>query len=46
MRIRNYALALDGGTQIVVLETDDDEQISIGLNGRMDAPARGKQLFI
>ena len=46
MRILNYALALDGGTQIVDLEIRSGEQISIGLDGRMDAPGGGKQLFI
>ena len=46
MRIREYALALDGGTQIIVLETGDGRQITIGLDGRMDSPAGGKQLFI
>lgn len=46
MRILDYALALDGGTQTIVLETDDGEQVTIGLDGRMDSPASGKQLFI
>ncbi len=46
MRILNYALALDGGTQVVDLEIRSGEQISIGLDGRMDSPGGGKQLFI
>lgn len=46
MRILNYALSPDGGTQVVDLETSDGERISIGLDGRMDSPGGGKQLFI
>ncbi|KPK23158.1 MAG: hypothetical protein AMJ61_16190 [Desulfobacterales bacterium SG8_35_2] len=46
MRIRDYALALDGGTQIIVLETGDGGQIRIGLDGRINSSAGGKQLFI
>ncbi len=46
MRILDYALALDGGTQVVVLELDDGEHSMIGLDGRMDSPVSGKQLFI
>ena len=46
MRISDYALAPDGGTQIVTLEIDDGRQLSIGLDGRMDSPAAGMQLFI
>ena len=46
MRIRDYALALDGGTQIVVLETASGKQVTIGLDGRIDSPNSGKQLFV
>lgn len=46
MRISDYVLAPDGGTQIVTLEIDDGRQLSIGLDGRMDSPAAGMQLFI
>lgn len=46
MRILDYALALDGGTQVVVLETAEGERVSIGLDGRMGSPGSGKQLFI
>lgn len=46
MRITDYALALDGRTQIVTLEIDDGQQLSIGLDGRMGSPAAGMQLFI
>ena len=46
VRILNYALAPDGGTQVIELETGDGERISIGLDGRMDSPGSGKQLFI
>ena len=46
MRFRDYALALDGGTQIIVLETGDCGQITIRLDGRMNSPTGGKQLFI
>ena len=46
MRISDYALTPDGGTQIVTLEIDDGQQLSIGLDGRMDSPAAGMQLFI
>ena len=46
MRVFDYALAADGGTQVVDLETSDGKRISIGIDGRMDAPGGGKQLFI
>lgn len=46
MRILNYALSPDGGTEIVDLEISDSERISIGLDGRMDSPGGGRQLFI
>lgn len=46
MRIIDYALALDGGTQIITLEISEGEQISIGLDGRVGSPTSGKQLFI
>ncbi len=46
MRILDYALAPDGGTQIITIELDDGQQLSIGLDGRMDSPAAGTQLFI
>lgn len=46
MRILDYALSLDGGTQIVVLETASGERLTIGLDGRMNSPNSGKQLFI
>lgn len=46
VKILNYALALDGGTQIITLENKDGEQISIGLDGRMESPLSGRQLFI
>ena len=46
MRIIDYALAPDGGTQVVTLELDDGQKLSIGLDGRMDSPAAGTQLFI
>ena len=46
MKILNYALALDGGTQIITLEIKDGEQINIGLDGRMESPLSGRQLFI
>jgi hypothetical protein len=46
VRITDYALAPDGGIQIVTLEIDDGQQLSIGLDGRMDSPAAGMQLFI
>lgn len=46
MQISDYALALDGGTQIVVVETDGGERLTIGLDGRMDSPLAGMQLFI
>ena len=45
MKILDYALALDGGTQVITLENNEGEQISIGLDGRMDSPLSGKQLF-
>lgn len=46
MRILDYALAPDGGTQVVILETDAGDQVTIGLDGRMDSPGSGKQLFV
>lgn len=46
MRIVDYALALDGGTQVITVETDDGEKITFGLDGRMNSPGAGKQLFI
>ena len=46
MRIAAYALVPDGGTQIVVLETDDGDRLSIGLDGRMDSPVAGLQVFV
>ena len=46
MRIIDYALALDGGTQIIVLEIGNGGQITIGLDGRMSLPTSGKQVFI
>lgn len=46
MKILDYALALDGGTQVITLEINDGKPISIGLDGRMDSPLSGKQLFI
>lgn len=46
MKILDYALALDGGTQVITLENNDGEQINIGLDGRMDSSLSGKQLFI
>lgn len=46
MRILNYALAADGGTQVVDLEISDGKRVSIGIDGRMDAPCGGMQLFI
>ena len=46
VRILDYALALDGGTQVITLEYNDGEQINIGLDGRMESPLSGKQLFI
>jgi hypothetical protein len=46
VKILDYALALDGGTQVITLENNDGEQINIGLDGRMDSPLSGKQLFI
>jgi hypothetical protein len=46
MKILDYALALDGGTQIIELECDDGTTISVGLDGRMDSPAAGRQLFV
>jgi len=38
MRGLDYALATDGGTQVIVLEIDEGEKLMIGLDGRMDSP--------
>jgi hypothetical protein len=46
MRILDYALSPDGGTQVIILELDNGEQLKIGLDGRMDSPVSGKQMFI
>lgn len=46
MRVLDYALATDGGTKVIDLEKDDGQRVSIGLDGRMDSPGSGKQLFI
>jgi hypothetical protein len=46
LRIVDYAIATDGGTQVIDLEKDDGQRVSIGLDGRMDLPGAGKQLFI
>lgn len=46
MRVIDYAVAPDGGTQIVTLEMQDGQRLSVGLDGRMGAPAAGLQLFI
>lgn len=46
MRIVDYAVAIDGGTQVVVLETASGERVAIGLDGRMNSPNSGKQIFI
>ena len=46
MKILDYALALDGGTQVITLENSKGEQISIGLDGRMESPLSGKQIFV
>ena len=46
MKVLDYALALDGGTQVITLDTGEGGQICIGLDGRMDAPLGGKQLFL
>ena len=46
MKILDYALAMDGGTQVITLDTGEGGQICIGLDGRMDAPLGGRQLFI
>ena len=46
MRMLDSAPALDGRTQIIVLETGNGEQMNIGLDGRMDSPTFGKQVFI
>jgi hypothetical protein len=46
VRVLDYALALDGGTQILVLELANGERMTIGLDGRMGSPTAGKQLFI
>jgi len=45
MRIVDYALAMDGGTQIVEVELDAGETMMIGLDGRIDSPVSGRQLF-
>lgn len=46
MRVLDYALATDGGTQVIVFELDDAEKLMIGFDGRMDSPVSGKQMFI
>lgn len=46
MRALDYALATDGGTQVITLELDDGEILMIGLDGRIDSPVSGKQRFI
>ena len=46
MKILNYALALDGGTEVITLENNKGEQINVGLDGRIESPLSGKQLFI
>lgn len=46
MKILDYALALDGGTQVITLDTGAGTTICVGLDGRMGAPLGGKQLFI
>jgi hypothetical protein len=45
VKIIDYALALDGGTQVVVLEDDDGRQITFGRDGRMGIPESSRQLF-
>ena len=46
MRVLDYALATDGGTQVLTLELDGGAVLSFGLDGRMESPGAGKQLFI
>ena len=46
VKIENFVLALDGGTRIIDLRMDSGELVVIGLDGRMDSPNSGKQLFI
>lgn len=46
MRVLNYALVPDGGTQVLNLELDSGERVSIGLDGRMGTPREARQLFI
>ena len=46
MRILDYSLAVDGGTQVLEIELDGSGRIQIGLDGRMDSPGQGRQLFI
>ncbi len=46
MRVLDYALATDGGTQVIVFELDDGKKLMIGLDGRMDSPVSGKQIFL
>lgn len=46
MQVLDYSLATDGGTQVLVFALDDGEKITLGLDGRMDSPSAGKQIFI
>ena len=46
MKLLDFALALDGGTLVITLENNKGERINIGLDGRMESPLSGKQLFI
>lgn len=46
MRILDYSLAADGGTQVLVIELDGSGRLQVGLDGRMDSPGQGRQLFI
>ena len=46
MRVVDYVIATDGGTQVIDLEKDDGQRVRIGLDGRMDSLGAGKQLFI
>ncbi|MDX1433136.1 MAG: hypothetical protein R3286_11880 [Gammaproteobacteria bacterium] len=46
MRIVDYAIAADGGTQVIVLELDNGERLTFGLDGRIGAPGGGRQLFV